>query len=76
MSQKLYSERELAEFNNAVERVMKHLGKLKKGVRTEREGLFLMIGMSASHIEESITYGDPERARAHLKRMIGMMRKL
>ena len=72
----LYSSHELKEFARAIARVAAILDKLKKNAVTPREKLFLMIGMRASHIEEAITYGNPDRAQSHLREMVRMMRKL
>ena len=71
-----FRDSELVEFRRALKRVFKVMQKLSTNANTEREKLFLQIGMSASHIEESMVMGDAARAKAHLLRMTSLMKQL
>jgi hypothetical protein len=42
---------------------------------TKRERLYLMIGLRASHFEESLVKGDGLRARAHLRALVPLVRR-
>jgi len=67
---------ELDEFERAFGRLVEAMERFRKEIRTEREVLFLQIGLRASHIEESLMLGDSERANAHFRAMIDLLARL
>lgn len=75
-TQPLFSPGELAEFQRAALRLSTVMQKLGKDIRTEREMLFLKIGLRASHIEEAAAHGDQERALAHMRKLVALLRQL
>jgi hypothetical protein len=64
---------ELAEFQRSFTRVIEILSRFQKRL-TPRDVVLLKIGLRASHIEEAMTSGDHERARAHLSALVEMIR--
>lgn len=72
---KQFPSREVAEFNRAFDRVMSMSSALRDAM-TERESLFFQMGLRSSHVEEAMTIGDTERANAHFKKLIELLRQV
>lgn len=72
----LFTEPELAEFQRGFNRFLQIAQRMGRSFRNRREVLWFMLGLRASHIEESLMVGEHERTRAHFKKALDILRQL
>lgn len=67
---------DLQDLDGAFSTLLAALERFKAEVRTEREEVFLNIGLRASHFEEAVVAGDTLRARAHADALLQLLARL
>jgi len=71
---KLFSDTDLQELTRSASRILGLMGKFKNAM-SERDAVFLALGLRAAHMEEALAHGELERAKAHFEKLVGVVKE-